>query len=311
MLKPNTNHFLDPAQILSYRVLPDEAGLSIYQLLRGRLRVSRGLLRKMRGNYRLRFNGTYIDFDTVVQAGDLLEMNFHFDEEANFSPEPMPLDLLYEDANLLIVNKSAGILVHPTSDERTGTLANGVLDYLQNQGNYNLFRAIHRLDRNTSGLLLIAKNQYAHNYMTDQFDRQQIHREYLAFVHGMVQDASGTIDAPIGRAEGSIIQRQIDDNGKAAVTHYHVVERYDKANVTLLSLRLETGRTHQIRIHLHHLGHPLLGDTLYGGNESWIHRHALHSWRLVCKMPLTHEQREFTAPLARDLRALVETISEQ
>lgn len=309
MLKPYIDHFLNPAQVLTYRVPPNEAGLSIYQLLRGRLHVSRGLLRKMRGQYRLRFNGQFVDFSAPVQAGDLLEINFHFAEEADFAPEPVTLDLLYEDANLLAVNKPAGVLVHPTSEERTGTLANGVLYYLRGQGNYNLFRAIHRLDRNTSGLLLIAKNQYAHNYMTTQFDHRQLHREYLAFVHGLVAEDTGTIHAPIGRAKGSIIQRQIDDEGKEAITHYQVKERFTRADVTLLSLRLETGRTHQIRIHLNHLGHPLLGDPLYGGRRDQIDRHALHSWRLTCKLPLTHQQHTFTAPLAQDLAELMARLS--
>lgn len=308
MLKPHVDRFTQANEILTYEVQPSEAGRSLYQLLRGKLRVSRGLLRKVRGEYRVRYNGVYVDFDTPVQAGDLVELNFNFTEEADFSPEPMHLEIIFEDANLLVLNKPAGILVHPTADERSGTLANGVLAYLQSQGNFNLFRAIHRLDRNTSGLLLIAKNQYAHNYMTDQFESQQIHREYLALVQGVVAETAGVIDAPIGRAEGSIIERRIDlTQGKPAVTHYRVVERYPSAS--LLALRLETGRTHQIRVHLHHLGHPLFGDTLYGGRDDLIGRHALHSWRVRCQLPLSHEEREFTAPLARDLQELINLVS--
>lgn len=309
MLIPYVDHFQDPGQIIAYRIQSEESGLTITQVLRARLKISRGLLRKLRGDYRLRYNGSFVFFDTRVETGDLLEFNFNFDEEADFPAIPQKLAIIFEDENLLIVNKPAGILVHPTADERTATLANGVLYYLRSQGNTNLFRAIHRLDRNTSGLLLIAKNQYAHNYMTDQFDRQKIHREYLAFVQGLISFANGTIDAPIGRAEGSIIQRQIDEeDGKDAVTHYQVLERYPQSNVTMVALRLETGRTHQIRIHLSHLGYPLLGDTLYTGDAALIGRHALHSWRIRCQMPFSHEEREFEAPLAPDLQRLVQRL---
>lgn len=308
MLKPYVDHFLNPKQIISYQIKAEETGLSITQVLRERLRISRGLFRKLRGDYRLRFNGKFVPYNTLVQPGDLLEFNFNFQESTDFEPEPLDLQIIYEDQNLLILNKPAGILVHPTSTERTDTLANGVLYHLRLQGNYNLFRPIHRLDRNTSGLLLVGKNQYAQNYMTDQFDRLDIHREYLAFVHGQVQADQGTIIAPIGRAEGSIIERKVDfEAGQKAITHYRVIQRY--ASATQVAIRLETGRTHQIRVHMNYLGHPLLGDTLYNGRDGLISRHALHSWKIRCRVPLSHELKEFVARLPRDLHNLEEKLT--
>lgn len=308
MLKPHINHFLHPKQIISYQIQANEVGLSITQILRERLKISRGLFRKLRGDYRLRFNGKFVPYSTLVQPGDLLEFNFNFQESADFAPEPMDLQIVYEDQNLLILNKPAGILVHPTSTERTGTLANGVLHHLRLQENSNLFRPIHRLDRNTSGLLLIGKNQYAQNFMTDQFDRLEIHREYLSFVHGQVQADQGTIIVPIGRAEGSIIERKVDFvTGQEAITHYRVIQRYPTA--TQVAIRLETGRTHQIRVHMNYLGHPLLGDTLYSGRDDLINRHALHSWKIRCQVPFCQDVNEFVANLPRDLRNLEEKLS--
>lgn len=300
MLKPKIDHFKDDSNIVKYRVQEKEEGLSIYQLLYEQLQISNNLLRKLRKNYRLRLNKRFIDYNTIVKSGDLLELNLNFSEKMDFIPEAMHLDIIYEDQNLLAINKPAGILVHPTAKQRTNTLANGVLFHLIKQNNYNLFRAIHRLDRNTSGLILIAKNQYAHNYLTKQFMHQKVHREYLALVAGVVEPNSGTINAPIGRVEGSIIERKIDLlSGKEAITHFFVLERF--AQATLIRLSLETGRTHQIRVHLSHIGHPLVGDSLYRKNNSLINRHALHAAEITCILPFTHEMKTFRAPLAIDI----------
>ncbi|MCK4258257.1 MAG: RluA family pseudouridine synthase [Halanaerobiales bacterium] len=304
MLKPHVDHFQNPNQIVTYQIQPEETGMTIHQILKNRLHISRRLLRKIRGSYRVRYNKEHVTFDTKIQEGDILEFNFYFDEKTVIEPEPMKLSIIYEDSNLLIINKPAGILVHPAATERTGTLANGVLNYQQSQGNNNLFRPIHRLDRNTSGVILIGKNHYGQNYMVDQFQRQNIHREYLAIVHDVILEDVGIINAPIGRAEDSIILRKIDTEcGQKSITHFRVLKRYQ--NTSVVSLRLETGRTHQIRVHLSHIGHPLLGDTLYGGREELIKRHALHSWRITCKIPLTHETKKFTAPLATDMKELI------
>lgn len=308
MLKPRINYFREPAAIQTYRISPVEEGLTIYEILRQRLKISRRLLRKLRHNYRVRINGLYQDFSTPVKTGDLIELNFNFQEESSLTAEPMNLDIIYEDENLLVINKPAGMLVHPAGDEKRGTLANGVIYHLRKQNNYNWFRLIHRLDRNTSGLILIGKNQYAHNYLTNQFIRGKAHREYLAFVRGVIGEEQGMIDAPIGRTENSIIKRQVDfDKGKRAITHFKIVKRY--SNATMVSIRLETGRTHQIRVHFSYLGHPLLGDTLYGGSDELIQRHALHSYRLICRLPLSHEKKEFTAALTPDLQDLLAHLS--
>jgi len=307
MFIPPKSHFINRREIITYQVKPDEEGLSIYQLLR-HLRMSRGLIRNLRRNYRLRVNGQFPDFHrTTVSTGDKIELNLVFDEIPNFKPEPVELDIVYEDDNLLIINKPPGMLVHPTSEEKSGTLANGVLFHFQNQNINNTFRPLHRLDRNTSGLTMVAKNRYAHNYLTDQFNNNTITREYLAFVEGVIPHEKGIINEPIGRKEGSIIKRKIDqESGKPALTYYTVCQRYPET--TKIKVRLETGRTHQIRVHFSYLGFPLLGDSLYGGDDTLINRQALHAYKTIFKLPFSHQEITLTARMSNDLINLQEIL---
>ena len=234
---------------------------------------------------------------TRIKSGD--ELCWHLAEESRIASENIPLDILYEDAALLIVNKPAGMLVHPTGGEYSHTLANAVLFHYEAHGEKHAFHPVHRLDRQTSGLVLIAKEAHVQHLLSAP-DKMSMERIYLAIIEGAPPEPCGTIDAPIARRPGSIIERMVSSAGQPAVTHYETL--CTKNGLSLLSLRLETGRTHQIRVHLAHIGYPLLGDDLYGGTKERISRQALHATRLCLRHPFSGKTVAVTAALPRDMR---------
>ena len=213
----------------------------------------------------------------------------------------IPFRIIYEDEDILVVDKPAGLPMHPSMKNYHYSLANGLVWYYQQQKEAFIFRCANRLDRDTSGLTVVAKHMLSANILSGMGYRHEIEREYLAIVRGNVFPPSGTIDAPLSRMEGSIIERKVDfEHGERALTHYRVVE--EKNGHSLVSLRLETGRTHQIRIHLKYLGFPLVGDYLYNPDMEYISRQALHSCRLRFVHPITKERMEFRAPLPEDMQ---------
>ena len=222
-------------------------------------------------------------------------------------PVELPLNIIYEDEDLLVVNKPAGMPIHPSQNNYVNTLANALAHYFQQKGEAFVFRCIGRLDRDTSGLTVIAKHFVSAGILGDLIADKTQHlftREYLAIARGPITPACGTIDAPLGRKPGSIIERCVDhENGEPAVTHYRVLT--EKNGYALISLVLETGRTHQIRIHLKHAGHPLIGDYLYNPDYAVISRQALHSHRLSFPHPMTGEPMEFIAPLPEDMARIL------
>ena len=231
---------------------------------------------------------------TMLKDGDWIAYDLPI--VSSVIPESLPLSIIYEDDDLLVLDKPAGQLVHPTTKETHGTMANAVRGYYAACGVHLDFHPCHRLDRNTSGLLLIAK----HPEVQYQIMRQNaLRREYLALIEGTIMPPAGCIDAPIARALPSIILRCVAEDGKPARTHYET--QRTNGNYSLLRLWLDTGRTHQIRVHLAHCGHPLLGDDLYGGTTEPIARHALHSAHLTLVHPRTKEVLILTAPLPRDM----------
>ena len=207
----------------------------------------------------------------------------------------------YEDEFLLVINKPAGMLVHPTVKEDGGTLYNFVKRYYEAHNIESGLHPVSRLDRNTSGLVVFAKLPQL-QYLFGG-NHQKLKRYYLAIVHGNITPPDGTVDAPIGRMENSIIMHQVTPDGKKAVTHYHTLKTYQ--NRSLIELNLETGRTHQIRVHMSHIGHPLLGDDLYGGKRDLIMRHALHAYKLQFIHPFTHEEIIIENPLPADMLNLL------
>ena len=240
-------------------------------------------------------------------------------------PEPIPLDILHEDAHLIVINKPAGMLVHPASGVNTGTLVNALLAHstsLSSIGGVERPGIVHRLDKQTSGLLVVAKTDDAHSGLSAQLETRAMTRRYVAVVCGIPTNASGTIDAQIARSRRDRRRMTtVVEEGRRAITHYEVTERYH--SFALLRLRLETGRLHQIRVHLQHIGHPVAGDAVYGGEKRAMHnadagsvkqalaqlkRQALHANTLAFEHPVTRERLTFSAPMPADMQRLVDAL---
>lgn len=305
------NAYYEP---MRYTVTAEEDGHQLKTILKTRFQLSRKLLSKLKlTEAGISINGNRVYISERVHTGDLVEIRMQQEESEDILPQEMPLSIIYEDDHLLIVNKPAGLIVHPTHGHYTGTLANGVVHYWRERGEKCRFRPIHRLDQDTSGVLAIAKNPYAHQNVSEQMKENRVLKEYLAFVYGQPQDDAGTIDAPIDRDPEHPHVRIVIPSGYRSVTHFEVVTRY--AGAALVKLRLETGRTHQIRVHMKHIGHPLVGDTLYVP-ERWhadwpelqMPRQALHAVRLGFQHPSTRQPVLFEAPLPDDLQSILERV---
>ena len=249
-------------------------------------------------------NGVWAYTKDKLSAGDLLETVFlEEDSSETIVAVEMPLDIVYEDEDILVVNKPSDTPIHPSQGNYDNSLANGVKYYYEKQGINFVFRCINRLDRDTTGLVVIAKNMLSGAALNLDMVNREIHRTYLAVVKGALPE-NGTIDFPIARKDGSTVERCVDfDRGEHAVTHFECLEQNEK--YSLAKIWLETGRTHQIRVHMNYIGHPLPGDFLYHNDRSEIGRQALHSWRLEFYHPITKELMKFEQPLPEDMRKLL------
>jgi len=245
-------------------------------------------------------NGRWEYVNTLIQTGDLLEIKLiENDSSEKIPPVYAPFTIVYEDKDILVIDKPANMPIHPSLNHYENTLANAVCHYYSAQGIPYTFRCVNRLDKNTTGLTIVAKHMLSSAILSQDVAVKSIKREYLAIVAGET-DNLGTINAPIGRKDASTIERQIDyENGERAVTHYRKIGT--KNGYTLLSLILETGRTHQIRVHMSSIGHPLIGDFLYHPESNELPRQALHSHKLEFIHPITKEPMEFIAQLPQDM----------
>lgn len=293
-------------RILTYTVTPEEDGRMVKGILRGSLQLSYTLLKslKWRENAIL-LNGQNVHVNTIVRAGDTVSvvLSERTPREDLYCANAAKPDIVYEDDDLLVLNKPAGVAMHPKSgDAAAPSLAAMLTNYL---GEGSVPHFVSRLDKGTSGLLIAAKNGYVHDRLRRALHSSDLRREYRAVAVGRVEPPYGVIDAPIGRAEGSIIRRCVRADGLPSLTEYETLQVNDR--FTLLRLRPQTGRTHQLRVHMAYLGHPLAGDWLYGTEDkTLIARPALHSYELWFTQPVTGQKLHFTAPIPQDMQRLME-----
>lgn len=300
-------------RILTYPITESDSDQRIYDFLchHGYSRHIRTWLKQHPGSVRL--NGEEALFYFLLKNGDLLEISLEEEHPSeNIVPVDLPIHIIYEDEDLMVIDKPADMPVHPSIGNYENTLANAAAWYFHRQDIPFVFRCINRLDRDTTGLLILAKHMLSGAILSDQMKKRAIHRTYLAITEGKT-DPAGTIDSPIGRTDQSLILRQVDhENGDSACTHYlqkcwHPKTFYPETlpvpqdGLSLVQLQLETGRTHQIRVHMTSIGHPLIGDTLYNPETALMNRQALHSYRLAFTHPVTGVSLEFTSPLPEDM----------
>ena len=295
---------------LEKKVSKEYEGATIREFLKEDLGLSSRLIRRSSIEKRILVNKKEVRMRYIVHTGDLVQINLQSDESQNITPEKMDLDIVYEDEDILVINKKPYMVVHPTKSYQSGTLANGVLFYFKETNQNCIVRLVSRLDMNTSGLIIIAKNQFAHMALSKEMEENNLEKRYLAIVHGNLKEKEGTIDAPIYRPDGEEFgtMRIVDERGQRSITHYKVIESFKDAD--LVECLLETGRTHQIRVHMKHLGHPIYGDTLYGfeGDEELIPRQALHAYGLDFKSPKTKETLSLRAKLPDDMESLLKKV---
>ncbi|MDD6194853.1 MAG: RluA family pseudouridine synthase [Lachnospiraceae bacterium] len=250
-------------------------------------------------------NGHAVMLRTPLRPQDILALHIVETEQSHITPVKMPLDIVYEDEDILVVNKPAMLPIHPSINHYEDTLANGLMHYYSKEASPFVFRCLNRLDRDTSGLTLVAKNPFSAAMLSRQVKARELHRTYLAIVEGKLP-ASGTIDAPIGRAKDSAILREVNaETGQSAITHYTCLDT--RNGLSLASITLETGRTHQIRVHMTSIGHPLPGDFLYNPTNRQLQRQALHSASLTFAHPVTGQMLTFHAPIPKDMQRLLES----
>ena len=276
--------------------------------------ISRSYLQKLIGEGLILVNQKAVKANYKVKTGDTLLVQIPEAAPVDIQPEPMNLDIVYEDSDLLIVNKPVGLVVHPAHGHYSGTLVNGLLAHCTDLSGINgKMRPgiVHRIDKDTSGLLMIAKNDLAHQHLAEQLKAHSIKRAYYALVQGVISEPAGLVDAPIGRHEVDRKKMAVTfKNSKEARTHYYVKERFAKN--TFIECRLETGRTHQIRVHMAYLGHPLVGDPLYGTRKNNLDfpGQALHAYALGFVHPRTGEELYFEAPIPEHFQSVLKTLAQ-
>lgn len=289
-----------------HKVTAEDDGMEVREIIRQYFDFSSRLRNKIKREKLVTLNDTETPGWIRTKPGDVVKITLP-DEKSSFEPEDIPVYPVYEDNDILIINKQPGIIVHPTKGYPSGTVANALMHYMEDTGQSFKIRFVNRLDMDTSGLLLIAKNSYCQNNITNQMRKNQVSKKYLAIVRGVIPEEKGTVDLPIGRPDPDDVRRGVMEGGSPSVTHYRVLERLREH--TLVELLLETGRTHQIRVHMSHMGHPVLGDTLYGGeNEELISRQALHAASLTFTHPITGEKTEYRADLPEDMKKAIEAL---
>ena len=289
---------------LEYKITNLTKYNSIRAILKEEFLMSDRLIAKLKNTSQIYINNKPVYINHILSTEDVLSVNLDFNEESeNIVPTKMKLDILYEDESLLILNKPAGIPVHPSMEHYTDSLSNGVKYYFEQISLKRKIRPVNRLDRNTSGIVIFAKNQYIQECLIKQMKTDEFKKEYLALVNGSLSKKEQIILSPISRNENSIIERCVAANGSKAITIVELLKNFD--NYSLIKCILKTGRTHQIRVHMQFIKHPILGDTLYGVPSDLINRQALHAYKICFIHPITKEKINIIAELPEDIKKLI------
>ena len=287
-----------------YTVLEDNLFYTVKEVLKSYFLVSSRLLSKLKSNKSIFLNNKQCNLSEKVYIGDKISFKLDYEEDnSNIVATNIPLNIVYEDNCLLIINKQPNIAIHPSMLHYDNSLSNGVKYYFDSIGLKKKVRPVNRLDRNTSGLVIFAKNEYVQEFLIKQMQSNAFSKEYLSILNGILVQKQGTINAPIARKEGSIIERCVDETGHNAITHYKVLREFN--NLSLVNFKLETGRTHQLRVHSNYIGHPILGDDLYGKSSPLINRQALHSYKISFIHPKTRKLVEFTINMPSDMESII------
>lgn len=297
--------------ILEKKVEDVVEGTKLREYLKREMGISTRLIRSASIQKRIFINNEVVKMNRVIKNGEIIKIDLEKEESQNIAPEKIDIDIVYEDEDILVVNKKPFMVVHPTKTYQSGTLANGVINYFMESNQNCIVRLVSRLDMNTSGLIIIAKNQFSHGMLSKAMSENKVEKRYLAIVHGIFKEKQGTIDKPIYRPEGieNGTRRVVDERGQRSITHYKVVEEFSDSS--LVECKLETGRTHQIRVHLSYLGHPIYGDVLYGDGDNegdLIERQALHAYGLDFKSPRTEKELLLRADLPDDMKELIDKL---
>lgn len=293
-------------RFLEYSITKEQENQSINFFLKTRGFSAQNLILLKSIPDGVRVNGSAVFMNTLLHEKDTLTLHIIENQSSlHIPPVNLPLNIIYEDEDLLVINKPAGMPIHPSQNNYDNSLANALAYYYQKQGIPFVFRCINRLDKDTSGLTVIAKHPVSAGILgTMVSSKDSFTREYLAIVKGHLTPESGTINAPIARKGESIIEREVNsENGEHAITHYRLIKQEN--GHSLVSLILETGRTHQIRVHMKHIGFPLIGDYLYNPDMTLIKRQALHAHRLSFTHPITGVPMEFVSPLPEDMQTVL------
>lgn len=289
---------------LEYKIKENNQYYNIKEVLKKEFHISDRLVSKLKHAKQIYLNNKPAYVSEKLEVGNSIVVDLDFNEISdNIIPTKVNLDILYEDDALLIVNKPCNIPVHPSVDHYTDSLSNGIRYYFDSIHLNRKIRPVNRLDKNTTGIVIFAKNEYIQECLIKQMKNNIFKKEYLALVEGILENVSGIINAPIARKENSIIEREISDNGSTSITHYKVIKEF--SSYSLVQFLLETGRTHQIRVHCKYVGHPLLGDTLYGNSSELINRQALHAYKINFIHPITNQNIEIVADLPDDIKKLI------
>ena len=296
-------------RIITYQINETFQNTTILQFLKKKHYTDKAIIALKKTPEGILLNGVWAYVNQKISSGDILTIKLSETESSEkIVPEKLDMDIVYEDEDILVVNKTANMPVHPSQNHYTGTLANGIAYYFAAQGKPFIFRCVNRLDRDTTGLTILCKHQLASGILSNMVSERLIKRTYLAICtdDGSLPE-NGTIEAPIARKEGSTIERIVDyEKGEDATTHFKRLLHLPDKQISLIQLRLETGRTHQIRVHMSSIGHPLIGDDLYGGDCTMINRQALHSFSLKFTHPITLQEMYFEQELPEDMKQCLE-----